>query len=508
MNYLLRNLRIPVVEDTGLEMAVCQKLGVPNTAFRLEQILRKALDTRRKGHPIWDYSLELSIPDGRINHKDLSPYQSEPWPELPHRLIPDNPIVIGMGPAGLFAALALVERGIKPRIYDQGSELSQRTEHVNEFWDKGILREESNVQFGEGGAGAFSDGKLTSRGNNPVVRRIYELLIQFGANPAIAFEALPHCGTDGIRALVQRFREYLLSMGAEFHYNSKLTDLEIIAGRLKRIKINDSWEDCSTLILALGNSARDTFRLLAGRGLAMEAKDFAVGFRIEHIQAQINRAIYGSEKWAETLGPASYRLADGKVYSFCMCPGGEVIAASSSAGAVVTNGMSLSSRSGLYCNSAIVTSVGKDVFGSSLFAGMEFQEKIEQESFVDGYYAPAQRIEDFMKSKDTTARFFASYRPGVKSTDLARTYPAEQTNLIKSSLQKFDAIVHDFIKNAVLIAPETRTSSPVRIIRDKAMLCSTSCEDVFPVGEGSGYAGGIISSAADAYRTASTFFIR
>ncbi|HOH46541.1 MAG TPA: hypothetical protein PLX59_01780 [Candidatus Cloacimonadota bacterium] len=508
MNYLLRNLRIPVGEETGLELAISRKLGLPQNSFIIQQILRKALDTRRKAHPIWDYSLELSFPDCQPVSKDLSPYISEAWPELPTRRIASDPSIIGMGPAGLFAALALVERGFKPRIYDQGCSLDTRAKHVSNFWERGVLREESNVQFGEGGAGAFSDGKLTSRGNNPVVRRIYDLLVQFGADPAIKFEALPHCGTDGIRALVSRIRDYLISQGTEFRYEAKLRDLETEHGRLKRIKINDTWEDCSTLILALGNSSRDTFRMLAKRGLALESKDFAVGFRIEHPQSQINRAIYGNEKWAETLGAATYRLADGKVYSFCMCPGGEVIAASSSSGTVVTNGMSFSSRSGEYCNSAIVTSVGKEVFGSSLFAGMEFQELIERESFRQDFYAPAQRIEDFLKAKDTNTKLFASYRPGVESSDLSKIYPAEQTDLIKSSLQKFNAIVDDFSRNAVLIAPETRTSSPIRITRDKAKLCSISCEDVFPVGEGSGYAGGIISSAADAYKTASTFLIR
>lgn len=508
MNYLLRNLRIPVGEEPGLELAVSRKLGVLTTSFSIVQILRKALDTRRKGHPIWDYSLELSFPDNEFSHKDLLPYKVDSWPEFPIKQIPDNPVIIGMGPAGLFAALALVERGFKPRIYDQGFDLGTRAVHVRDFWEKGDLREDSNVQFGEGGAGAFSDGKLTSRGNNPVISRIYELLIEFGANPNIAFEALPHCGTEGIRGIVSGIREYLLTKGASISYGAKLTDLEITDGRLRRIRINEDWEDCHTMILALGNSAQDTFRMLAKRGLAMEAKDFAVGFRIEHSQAQINRAIYGNEKWAETLGAATYRLASGNVYSFCMCPGGEVIASASASGSVVTNGMSYSARAGAYCNSAIVTPVDKQVFGSRLFDGMDYQRMIEEKSFYAGYYAPAQKIEDFMHGQCSENKFFTTYKPGYVSHDLSQIYPNRQTELIKSSLQKFNDIVHDFTRNAVLIAPETRTSCPVRIIRDKTLLSSPGCKDIYPVGEGSGYAGGIISSAADAYKTASTFFLR
>ncbi len=493
----------------SFENELKSKLRLTPDAYQVIRIIRRAVDTRRKNYPYYDYSLELSFPGKIPSNNDLLPIKPIEEPILsPYYVGDSKPVIIGMGPAGLFCALAMVENGLKPILCDRGKSLEERAQDVQASWAGADPDPESNVQFGEGGAGAFSDGKLTSRGMDPIIGRVFDLLVEFGADPAIKYEALPHCGTDGIRALVQRIRTYLISKGAEFRYSTCLQDLQFENQTLRKIRLNSDWQDCETLILALGNSARDTFRMLHRRKIPLEAKPFAVGYRIEHHQDAINKAIYGSQKWTELLGPATYRLARKGVYSFCMCPGGEVIAASSSPGSIVTNGMSFSHRKGEFGNSAIVCGVDEKIYGSGLFAGMDFQERIEKAAYNPVNAAPAEDLDSYINNRTPRLSKAVSYRPAVVCRELSTVYPESITNQIKSALQRFGSVLSGFNSDAVLIAPETRTSSPVRILRDTQTRSSVGHSGIFPIGEGSGYAGGIISSAADGFRTGLLMRIR
>lgn len=494
---MLRNIRFPVTGEFDLQREIGKKLGIPGSEVELVSVLRKAVDTRRKDQPIYDYTVSLR---NRIEHPDLSVVPETEIPKsLPVETNDKHPFIIGMGPAGLFCALAMVRNGFQPILFDQGERLEQRSRRVEEFWKHGILDADSNVQSGEGGAGAFSDGKLTSRNRDWHIDQVYSELIRFGADPSISYEALPHLGTDGIRKVVGMIRDHLISRGCQFRYRSKLTGIKIEGGHLKSVRINEEVYEPAILILALGNSARETFTMLNGSGLTLERKPFAVGVRIEHPQAIINRSVYGSEKWVRLLGPATYRLTYNGTYTFCMCPGGYVIGASSELGGCVTNGMSFASRNGKYCNSALVATVDANDFGTGLFAGMEFQQQIERASYRKGYLTPAQQVSDFRSDTASDPNLITSYRPGIYSRNLSTLFPKRLISGLKSALLKFDATIRDFSRGAVLIAPETRTSSPLRILRHQERRCCISCEEIFPIGEGSGYAGGIISSAADGF---------
>lgn len=499
--YTLRNLRFPVRREYDLSAEIARKLKLPPDSFTLVEIVRQAVDTRKKDRPIYDFTVLVDFPGPVPKDPDLAEHntpapQAEPGIFLNDR----HPYIVGMGPAGLFCALALVEQGLQPVLFDRGDALEQRSALVGSFWNGGSLDPESNVQFGEGGAGAWSDGKLTSRGSGPEIRAVYELLIRFGARPEIRYQALPHLGTDVIRQVFRQLREYLTEQGCGFHYRSRLEDLELSAGKVSRLRINGDWHSPQTVVIGLGNAASDTFRTLSQRGVALEPKPFAVGFRIEQSQARIDELVYGSGKWKEILGAASYRLTAPGGYTFCMCPGGFVIAASSEAEGVVTNGMSLAARGEALCNSAVVTSVGAADFGDGLWDGLEFQRAIEKSAYQPGYLAPAQPAELFLNGLQCTDKLVGSYRPGIYSRDLGELFPPALTARLKSALISFDKVLRGFNSDALLIAPETRTSSPVRILRDKIGLNSPSAANLYPIGEGSGYAGGIISSAVDGYR--------
>ena len=309
MKYLLHSLRFPVCRDYDLAERVSARLGISQNDFQIHRIVRRAVDTRKHDQPFYDFSLQLSI-DGMVPGQDQLLGVKDSKSPLVKKIIvhDDHPLIVGMGPAGLFCALALVENGLEPILIDRGDDLDQRAINVRQYWLSGELDPESNVQFGEGGAGAWSDGKLTSRSKDPLSQRVFEIMTGLGAPPEIAWEALPHLGTDGIRALVRRIREALIEAGCEFRYRVKLEDIRIHAGKLKAVKLCGEWHPSSLLILAPGNASRDSFRMLAARGLLMEAKPFAAGFRIEQTQARIDRSVYGSQKWRELLGPATYKI--------------------------------------------------------------------------------------------------------------------------------------------------------------------------------------------------------
>lgn len=501
LSCILRNLRLPAGAEQDLTRAVKSKLRLPEDSFQLDRILRRSLDTRRKGHPVYDYTLLLSFPGQVPHHPDLQRYHLPQPP--PQKRIPaadPHPFILGMGPAGLFCALAMVQSGLRPWLFDRGDSLELRSAKVGEFWLQGVLDTDSNVQFGEGGAGAWSDGKLTCRSDDPFVSAVYAELIRFGAPEEIAWLALPHLGSEGVRSVVRNIRDFLQEQGCRFFYRSPLLDLELREGRVARVLIGSDWYEPELLVLALGNSARDTWHILKRRGILPEPKPFAVGFRIEQKQAVINRLIYGSEDWAAKLGAAAYRLTSPTGYTFCMCPGGFVIGAASEKDGVVTNGMSFSRRNGVFCNSAIVTPVSDRDCGSGIWAGVNLQRSLERGAWRSGFLAPAQRAEDFLAGSSSPRKPLCNYLPDVYPSALDELLPRELSSRLRSALLRFDQLLPGFAQDAVLIAPETRTSSPVRFPRHKENLHCLSANNLYPIGEGSGYSGGIVSSAADGWR--------
>jgi len=510
MKYILNNIRVPVQNEQDIPAIVCSILKIKSDVLQNWTLVRRALDTRRKNAPLFVYTIELELDSVTVRHPDLTPYKDITGEKPPATKLTDpHPVIIGMGPAGLFCALAMVEHGLKPILYDRGDNLEQRAEAVNKFWSDGALDLESNVQFGEGGAGTFSDGKLTSRTANASILEVYDILIRFGAPESIRWEALPHLGTEVIRLIVQNIRNYLIEKDCAFHYRNKLNDLTIRSSVLEKIIINDIVLKPELLVLALGNSARDTFKMLSENGVSLEPKPFALGFRISHPQAWLNQLIYGNNDWAEQLGAASYRLtasSAGKgTYTFCMCPGGFIIAATSEPNAIVTNGMSFSARDLTWGNSAIVTQVNASVYGSGLWSGMEFQAKLEQAAFIDKYAAPIQRASDYLRGTLSNDIKLPCLFPCVQSAQISDIFPAHINLALYDGLKHFDRILPGFIKQGIIIAPETRTSSPIRILRDKDNLNCSGISNLYAVGEGSGYSGGIISSAADGFRVGSIF---
>ncbi len=508
--YSIRNIRIPLAKEFDLEFSISKKLNVPKSTFTLHRILRQAYDFRKKRSPLQVFTALIDFIGEAPSHPDLAIYLPPEEPAVKKISLSDsNPMIIGMGPAGLFCALAMVENGLKPQLFDQGDAIEQRANVVDGFWTGSELDEESNVQFGEGGAGAFSDGKLTCRSKDVVIEAVYDLLIKFGAPQKIAYESLPHLGTDGIRKVIVKIREYLISCGCEFHYRHKLQDLQLHNGKIKKVVINNEVYHPEILVLAIGNSARDTFRMLHTQNVGIEAKDFAVGFRIEHLQDFIDERMYGNKHWREIVGPATYRAVDKKTgsYTFCMCPGGFVVAASSEQNSIVTNGMSYSNRDNMFCNSALVTTVSKCDLGDGIMNGIMFQETIERKAFQKDYQAPIQNANDYIRSKKSQFIASNSYRPQCYTRDIGELFPKSINSRLKSALQNIDTSIHGFAGNGVLIAPETRTSCPIRILRTSNARNSVSSECLFAIGEGAGYAGGIVSSAADGYRTGALFYV-
>jgi uncharacterized protein len=508
--YLIKNLLIPLAPEYDLRSAVARKFKLDQRSIQGIEILRKALDARKKNNLKYNFTLLIEeMPFTK--HPDLISYQ-QPQPYITEqvKLNDINPFIIGAGPAGLFAALALVEKGLKPVIFDRGDILEKRTAKVNDFWKKGLLDENSNVQFGEGGAGTFSDGKLTSRNRDYYSQKIFELLIRFGADEAIKYDALPHLGTDKLKIIIKNIRNYLISKGCIFNWNHKLENIVVEGGKITAVKINETSFRPEILILAVGNAARHTFELL-NQIKAVEAKPFAVGVRIEHPQHFINDSLYGKNTDLSLTGAATYRLTskikDKGVYSFCMCPGGFVIGTCTEKDHLVVNGMSYNKRSNNFANSAIVVSVNETDFGKNALAGMEFQRKIEQNSFNPDfpYFAPIQSAKDFCNGIRSLPTLTNSYRPGVNSIDINKLFPGQISAYLKSGINHFNHKIPGFIQNGILVAPETRTSSPVRIVRDNSKFHSIAADNLYPIGEGSGYAGGIISSAADGFKTSQIF---
>lgn len=507
----LDDWRLPV------EAIAARALRVKPGEIRSARLIRKSVDAREKSDV--HFTLTLDVETARdvrplprngevIEEKPVAP-TAKVKVMLPHR-----PVVVGMGPAGLFAGLELAKAGLKPLVIERGRPVDQRERDVENFWRTGRLDPLSNVQFGEGGAGAFSDGKLNSGIKDPRCRRVLETLHAAGAPEEILWEAKPHIGTDELKAAVRGLREEILRLGGEVRFETVLTGLRVEDGHVTGAVLNGrEIFDTNHVILAVGHSARDTFEWLHRMGVSMSPKPFAIGARIEHRQADINRAQYGKFAAHPALGAADYKLSvhlpNGRaVYTFCMCPGGVVVAAASEDGGAVVNGMSLFARDGENANSALLVNVTPaDFDGDDPLAGVRFQREWERAAFLAGgsdYHAPAQTVGDFLKGVPSTRGdgVKPSYRPGVKWGSLDECLPGFVTDALREALPLLDRKLKGFASpEAVFTGVETRSSSPVRIERGQDCV-SMSLTGLYPCGEGAGYAGGIMSAAVDGLRCA------
>ncbi len=510
--YKMNNLEQPLEESVDLPALVAHQLQLPAAAIQAVKIVRKSLDARSKNRLKFIYNVIFCL-TGSVPHglpRDIIPYSPPEAPVVAPFLEFDvQPVIIGTGPAGLFAALALVAKGYRPLVFERGSAVAHRIRDVRELWRKGILNENSNVPFGEGGAGTFSDGKLTARTQDYFTRQVFQELVRFGAPAEIIYEHRPHIGTDRLRAMVLRLRKYLQQQGAQFFFNAPLTAIHVQNQAVNAVTVNGTRVPTRTLLLAPGHSARELYQLLLDLGVELAPKAFAVGVRVEHPREFIDQAQYGRHANFELTGAADYKLtyhwpAGGRgVYSFCMCPGGEIILSTHAAQTIVTNGMSRYARNHAFSNAGLVVTVTPADFPPGPLGGIAFQEMIEQRAFLAGgenYFAPAQRISDFLLEKVTSPLKSGSYQPGITAAPIHQLLPNFITDALKAGLAIFDRQIPGFIKAGLMVAPETRTSAPVRMVRHLETGEATRLRGLFPLGEGAGYAGGIVSSAADALK--------
>ena len=507
------NLRLETGQsENALPKKAARKLGIKPADIKSWRILKKSLDARKKNDIHYVYTVAVSCDE------DI-PAVSEPVIKPKRTGDFERPVVAGFGPAGMMASLKLAREGLCPIVIERGKKVDERTADVEKFKETGILNPESNVQFGEGGAGTFSDGKLNTGTHDSRIREVLEEFYRHGAPESVLFDAKPHIGTDVLVNTVKSIREEILSLGGEIYFETKLEELIVSGGRITGIKVRNGNQEktikCSSLILAIGHSARDTFEELHRENVPMEKKAFSMGARIEHSQEDISRAQYG-DKWRE-LPPADYSLAvhlNGKesAYTFCMCPGGYVFAAASEEGGVCTNGMSYSGRSGENANSALlVTLRPEDIPGDGPLSGMYYQREIERRAYeyaldCGRYFATAQRVGDFLGTHadagfSTGEKILPTYRPGVKWGDIRKVLPENITDVMAKAIVEFDKKLKGFADpEAILTAPETRSSSPVRILRGENL--QSEIAGLYPCGEGAGYAGGITSAAVDGLRCA------
>jgi uncharacterized protein len=509
----LTGVRLPLGHDEAqLRAAVCAGFGVRDVELLSFAVFRRAVDARKKSDITLVYTIdaELAVPAG------------EPAPDVSYRFLAQaarpplqRPVVIGTGPCGIFAGLLLAQMGFAPIILERGKVVRQRTKDTWGLWRRGVLDPESNVQFGEGGAGTFSDGKLYSQIKDPrhLGRKVLTEFVKAGAPEEILYVAKPHIGTFRLVGMVEAMRENIEALGGEYRFGAKVVDIDITDGQVRAVVL-ESGERIETghVVLAVGHSARDTFEMLHRRGVFMEAKPFSIGFRIEHPQSMIDRHRFGACSGHPILGAADYKLvhhaANGRsVYSFCMCPGGTVVAAASEKGRVVTNGMSQYSRNERNANAGIVVGISPADYPEGVLAGVAFQRRWEAAAFVAGgesYAAPGQLVGDFLAARASTefGEVLPSYRPGVTLTDLSSCLPEYAIAAIREALPAFEREIRGFARpDAVLTGVETRTSSPVRITRGRDFQ-SLNTRGLYPAGEGAGYAGGILSAGVDGIKVA------
>jgi len=527
----LTEIKLPLGHPgDDIKTAILRRLGIATDDLLDYVVFKRGVDARKSHAILYTYTLDVTVRDeaavmARFNndpHVKTSPDTRYHFVAQAPQKLSSRPVVIGMGPAGLFAGLLLAQMGFRPLILERGKAVRERTKDTFGLWRQGVLNPESNVQFGEGGAGTFSDGKLYSQIKDPryLSRKVLEEFVKAGAPEEILYESHPHIGTFRLVGMVEKMRETILSLGGEIRFESRVDDIEITqesdnAGQVTGVKLaNGEHIATNHLVLAVGHSARDTFEMIHQRGIYIEAKPFSIGFRIEHPQSLIDAARYGKNAGNPQLGAADYKLvhhaSNGRsVYSFCMCPGGTVVAATSEPGRVVTNGMSQYSRNERNANSGIVVGITpeQDYPGDAL-AGVEFQRRWESRAFELGgknYQAPGQLVGDFLAGRASTkfGDVLPSYTPGVHLTDLTTALPDYAIDAIREALPAFAKQIKGFdLADAVLTGVETRTSSPIRIKRNRDDYQSINTKGLYPTGEGAGYAGGILSAAVDGIEVA------
>ena len=508
----IRDITLPPAHSVSqLDFEAAKLLRVSNSTVRQVKIVKKSIDARKKPDVKVNYTIDVKVNGSEekiLKKSGCKKASIAPWYSYKVRQVPTDgikrPVVVGFGPAGMFAGLVLAMAGARPLIIERGEDAQSRHAKVEHFWKTGELDAKSNVQFGEGGAGTFSDGKLNTGVNNPRIQWILEQFVLCGARENILYDAKPHVGTDVLLNVVQNLRYKILSLGGEVRFNTQLTGLRIEDNAITGVELSDgSVVETDNVILAIGHSARDTFRMLEQTGIPMEPKPFSMGVRIEHKQSMVDWSQYGCQNPA--LPPADYKLVchleNETVYTFCMCPGGYVVAAASEAGGVVTNGMSYADRDGENANSALLVTLNPADFPyPGPLGGVQWQRELEEKAYqISGsYQAPAQKVGDFLNGVPSTGagNVQPTYRPGVHWCDLHQVLPQKLTDALKAGITDLDRRLKGFADpDAVLTGPETRSSSPVRIVRGKDGM--SALRGLYPAGEGAGYAGGIMSAAVD-----------
>lgn len=515
--YRYRELPVALQHKGEVRTALARELHIhPEKIFNLE-VERFALDSRKKGNPHWSYNVIFDVQQqlraGKNAARGLLEASRENETPDSDPLAQSVPMashvdVIGAGPAGLWAALHLLRRGFAVDLYEQGKPVEERFRDIRRFFAERVFNEHSNVLFGEGGAGAFSDGKLNTRSRNIFSETVLRDMVEFGVDESVVTFAKPHIGTDRLVLMLRKIRAEIARLGGKIHFYTALEDIEIKNGCVCAIKVNDEWKPCDALVLATGHSARGIYELLAARGVTLESKAFAMGVRVEHPQALINLRQLGKDVDTKLTGSAEYFLATptlnktSSAYSFCMCPGGVLVPCASEPGTLATNGMSYSRRNGHTANGAIVVPVDAS---STTFGGLDFQRKTERAAFEVGgknYAAPAQTIKAFLAHHADKSLPKSTYPCGLVPSNIWDWLDKKICSSLAEGFQNFDRKIPGFIEQGLIVAPETRTSSPVRITRNNDTLESVNTKGLFVLGEGAGYSGGIVTSAADGIRLA------